>query len=74
LQIISAVLLTPEKVEISNIPDITDVNLLIELLEDMNVKTQRLQRDSCTFQANDVNIDYLHSEAYKRKVVNFGVR
>jgi len=67
LQVISAVLLTPEKIVISNIPDITDVNLLIELLQDMNVKTERLQRDTCTFQADDVNIDYLHSEAYKNK-------
>ena len=67
LQIISAVLLTPEKVTISNIPDITDVNLLIELLMEMNVKVERTQRDTCTFRADDVNIDYLHSEAYKKK-------
>ena len=67
LQIISAVLLTPEKITISNIPDIVDVNLLIELLGDMGVKTERLQRDTCTFQADDVNIDYLHSEEYKKK-------
>ncbi|MEO6315486.1 MAG: UDP-N-acetylglucosamine 1-carboxyvinyltransferase, partial [Chitinophagaceae bacterium] len=67
LQIISAVLLTPEKVTISNIPDIVDVNLLIELLGDMGVQTERLQRDTCTFKADNVNIDYLHSEAYKRK-------
>ena len=63
LQIISAVLLTPEKVTISNIPDILDVNLLIELLGEMNVKIERPQRDTCIFQADDVNIDYLHSEA-----------
>lgn len=67
LQIISAVLLTPEKVTISNIPDILDVNLLIELLGEMNVKVERPQRDTCIFQADDVNIDYLHSEAYKKK-------
>ncbi len=67
LQIISAVLLTPEKITISNIPDITDVNLLIELLMEMNVKVERTQRDTCTFRADDVNIDYLHSEAYKKK-------
>ena len=47
LQIISAVLLTPEKVTINNIPDILDVNLLIELLGDMNVKIERPQRDTC---------------------------
>ena len=52
---------------ISNIPDIVDVNLLIELLGDMGVKTERLQRDTCTFVADNINIDYLHSEAYKKK-------
>ena len=67
LQIISAVLLTPEKITISNLPDILDVNLLIELLAEMNVKIERTQRDICSFQADDVNIDYLHSEAYKTK-------
>ncbi len=67
LQIISAVLLTPEKVTIANIPDILDVNLLIELLQEMNVKVDRVQRDTCVFQADDVNIDYLHSETYKKK-------
>jgi len=67
LQIISAVLLTPEKVTITNIPDILDVNLLIELLGEMNVKIERPQRDTCIFRADDVNIDYLSSEAYKQK-------
>jgi len=67
LQIISAVLLTPEKVTIKNIPDIIDVNLLIELLGEMNVKISRESRDTCTFQADDVDIDYLHSEAYHKK-------
>ncbi len=67
LQIISAVLLTPEKITISNIPDILDVNLLIELLGEMNVMTERTERDTCIFQANDVNIDYLHSETFRKK-------
>ena len=67
LQIISAVLLTPEKVTITNIPDILDVNLLIELLGEMNVKIERPQRDTCIFQADNVNIDYLRSEDYRRK-------
>ena len=67
LQIISAVLLTPEKVTVTNIPDILDVNLLIELLGDMNVKIDRPQRDTCTFQADDVNIDHLHSEPFRKK-------
>ena len=67
LQIISAVMLTPEKVTITNIPDILDVNLLIELLGDMNVKVDRQERNTCTFQANDVDIDYLHSETFRNK-------
>jgi UDP-N-acetylglucosamine 1-carboxyvinyltransferase len=67
LQIINAVLLTPQKVTITNIPDILDVNLLIELLGEMNVKIERPQRDTCIFQADDVNIDYLLSDAYKQK-------
>lgn len=67
LQIISAVLLTPEKITIHNIPDIVDVNLLIELLGEMNVKIERHNRHSCSFTADDVNIDYLHSETYHQK-------
>ena len=67
LQIISAVMLTPEKVTITNIPDILDVNLLIELLGEMNVKIERPERDTCIFQANDVDIDYLHSETFRKK-------
>lgn len=67
LQIISAVLLTPEKVTITNIPDILDVNLLIELLGEMRVKIERPQRDTCIFQADDVDIDYLHSDNYRKK-------
>jgi UDP-N-acetylglucosamine 1-carboxyvinyltransferase len=67
LQIISAVLLTPEKITVSNIPDILDVNLLIELIEEMGVKTIRPERHTCIFQADDINIDYLHSETYRQK-------
>jgi len=67
LQIISAVLLTAQKVTITNIPDILDVNLLIELLGEMNVKIERPQRDTCIFQADEVNVDYLRSDAYKQK-------
>jgi UDP-N-acetylglucosamine 1-carboxyvinyltransferase len=67
LQIISAVLLTPEKVRITNIPDILDVNLLIELLGEMGVKIERPSRDTCIFQADQVDIDYLRSESYRRK-------
>ena len=67
LQIISAVLLTPEKITISNIPDILDVNLLIDLLEEMGVKIDRPRRDTCTFQADAVDIEYLRSEDYRKK-------
>lgn len=67
LQIISAVLLTPEKMTISNIPDILDVNLLIDLLVEMGVKVERPQRDTCIFQADGVDTDYLRSEAYRQK-------
>jgi UDP-N-acetylglucosamine 1-carboxyvinyltransferase len=67
LQIISAVLLTSEKVQIDNIPDIIDVNLLIELLAEMKVKIDRTSRNSCTFQADDVDVDYLSSEEYHKK-------
>lgn len=67
LQIISAVLLTAEEVTVTNIPDIIDVNLLIELLSDMNVKVSRSSRDTCVFRADDVDIDYLHSAAYQQK-------
>ncbi|WP_132052202.1 UDP-N-acetylglucosamine 1-carboxyvinyltransferase [Pseudocnuella soli] len=67
LQILSAVLLTAEKVTIGNIPDIVDVNLLIELLEDMNVQVERHDRQTATFQANDVNVAYLQTDAFKKK-------
>lgn len=67
LQILSAVLLTPEKVTVKNIPDILDVNLLIDLLSEMEVKIERPEPGTCIFQADNVNIDYLHSEEYKRK-------
>src|ERR1700744_955816 len=67
LQIISAVLLTPEKMTISNIPDILDVNLLIELLGEMGVKIDRISRDTCVFQADTIDIDYLRSDAFRTK-------
>ena len=67
LQIISAVLLTAEKISISNIPDILDVNLLIELLMDMGVKVDRPQRDTCIFQADNVNMEFLQSESFRKK-------
>ncbi len=67
LQILSAVLLTAEELTIKNIPDIIDVNLLIDLLAAMNVKVNRISRDTCIFKADDVDVEYLHSEAYHKK-------
>ncbi len=67
LQIISAVLLTPGKVTINNIPDILDVNLLIELMGDVGVKVNRISRASCEFQADDIDIAYLESPEFKKK-------
>src|SRR3954466_432342 len=67
LQIISAVLLTSEKVTITNIPDIVDVNLQIELMEEIGVKVERTPRHTCTFQADNIDPDYLGSEAFRKK-------
>lgn len=65
LQILCAVLLTPEKVIIENIPDILDVNNLISILGNLGVKIQRLGKGKMAFIADDVNADYLQSEAFK---------
>ena len=67
LQIISAVLLTEEKVTISNIPDIKDVNKLIELLGDLGVTIERLNKDTYTFEAKNINLDFFSSEVFKTK-------
>lgn len=67
LQVISAVLLSKSKITISNIPDILDVNLLIEVLQEMGVKINRSSRHECSFQADDVNVDYLNSETFRKK-------
>lgn len=67
LQILSAVLLTPEKVEVTNVPDILDVNLLIELLRDMNVAVEAKGEGHYIFQALDVDMDFLHSEEFRKK-------
>lgn len=65
LQILCAVLLTPEKITINNIPDIVDVNKLIAILEDLGVKIQKNGKGSYIFQADDINLDYLQSDAFK---------
>lgn len=67
LQILCAVLLTPEKVTINNIPDIIDVNKLITLLGNLGVKMQKNGPGSITFQSDDVNVGYLETEAFKKE-------
>lgn len=67
LQIISAVLLTEEKITISNIPDIKDVNKLIELVGDLGVKVERLNKDTYTFEASNINLDFFQSESFRAK-------
>lgn len=67
LQVISASLLTHEPVTISNIPDILDVNNLILLLQEMGVKVKRNSRNEYTFQADELNLDYLDSVDFVKK-------
>ncbi len=67
LQIISAVLLTAETVEISNIPAIRDVLKLIALIGELGVEVNKISEDTYTFQAKTVNLDYLLSEDFKTK-------
>jgi UDP-N-acetylglucosamine 1-carboxyvinyltransferase len=67
LQILCAVLLTSEPVTIHNIPNIRDVNQLIDLLGDLGVKVERIGASSVRFQADDVKLDYLETELYKQK-------
>jgi UDP-N-acetylglucosamine 1-carboxyvinyltransferase len=70
LQILCAVLLTPEKVTISNIPDIRDVNFLIDLIKEMGVRVERSKPDTYTFQADDVNLEYLRTPQFKQKAAS----
>ena len=67
LQILCAVLLTPEKVTISNLPDIIDVNKLINLLQAMGVKIEKIEKGTYIFQAKEVDLDYLKSEDFKSR-------
>ena len=66
LQVICAVLLTSEKVIINNIPDIIDVNKLIFILGELGVKIEKLEANSYSFQADDINLKYLESADFKR--------
>ncbi|MDD4820158.1 MAG: UDP-N-acetylglucosamine 1-carboxyvinyltransferase [Flavobacteriales bacterium] len=67
LEVISAVLLTAEEVEISNVPDIHDVNILIEMLKDIGVKVTKTADHTYIFKADEVDVDYLHSQYGKQK-------
>ncbi|PTN10214.1 UDP-N-acetylglucosamine 1-carboxyvinyltransferase [Mangrovibacterium marinum] len=70
LQIICATLLSAEKITISNIPEIRDVLKLIELLGDLGVKTERIRKGTFSFQADEINIDYLQSENFSRQAIS----
>ena len=67
LQVINAVLLTKEKVIINNIPNIIDVNKLINLLETLGVKIEKLAKGSYSFQADNIDVDFLTTEEFKKK-------
>ncbi|MCK5782766.1 MAG: UDP-N-acetylglucosamine 1-carboxyvinyltransferase, partial [Flavobacteriales bacterium] len=67
LQVLCAVLLTPEKVTISNIPDILDVNKLIDILSDLGVKIQKTAPGEYVFQADEINLAFLESDEFKKK-------
>src|SRR5688572_16105382 len=67
LQILSAVLLTPEKVTIRNIPDIVDVNKLIQLLQVMGVRVEKVERGTYNFKADKVDLKYLTSEDFSTR-------
>lgn len=66
LQILCAVLLTEDEVRISNIPDIKDVNKLIDILQDFNVKVTKNGKGDYTFKADEVNFDYIKSQEFKK--------
>mgnify|MGYP006179646873 FL=1 len=67
LQILSAVLLTSEKIIINNIPDIVDVNKLIEILGDLGVKIEKLGKGSYSFKADNINLEHLYSDDFRDK-------
>ena len=67
LQILCATLLTPERVVVNNVPDIVDVNQLMELLERMGVEIERLGNNSYAFRAADIDLDYMKTDDYSRR-------
>ena len=67
LQVLCAVLLTEKDVIIENLPNILDVNILIDLLKSLNVEVEKIKENTFRFKANNVDIDYLSTEEYKIK-------
>lgn len=67
LQILCAVLLTQDEVIIENIPDIIDINKLIQILSNLGVKIQKLGKGKYAFKADDINLAYLESELFKKE-------
>ena len=67
LQILCAVLLTDQEVTITNIPDIRDVNTLIDILKEMGVEVNRFDTHDYTFKASNINLEYLHSKEFVQK-------
>ena len=67
LQVICAVLLTDDEVTIHNIPDILDVNNLIQLLRDLGVTVKRISNQTYTFRADNINLEYFTTDAFFQK-------
>jgi len=67
LQILCATLLTNEKVTVSNIPDIVDVNKLIDLLQKMGVRVEKINDETTTFQADNIDLNYIQTEDFKQR-------
>ena len=67
LQVLCAVLLSPEEIIMENIPNIRDVNILIDLLRDLNVTVNQIDETTYSFKADSVDVDYLSSDDYKVK-------
>jgi len=70
LQVISATLLTDEKVTISNIPNIRDVNKLIDLLKDLGVRIEKISQDEFSFKAEHIDLDFMNSDDFKQKAAS----
>lgn len=70
LQILCAVLMTSEKVTISNLPDIIDVNKLINLLQTMGVKSEKVEKGTFIFQAKDIDLAYFETEDFKKRAAS----